>query len=227
MSEKDVAVIDKNTSISVVRSRAAAVVLLTAVAAAGCRSEKPSPQPSTSSAPAMPAASASSPAPSSPLPAPSTHSPTPTASTSAPSVGVPDRAAIRRVMTRTVEAADPSTHFVSDRSQVTTSDRHGGTLTAAVGQRYPTADGMGQLVFFWHGTRFLGWDAVTETDSVRNLTSGPGYFRITYLHYRPQDAECCPSLPPAAVTYTWQDSGRLVASGRRPQHISIRVKLLS
>jgi hypothetical protein len=128
-------------------------------------------------------------------------------------------------MARTVEAADPSTHLVLDSRPVTTSDRHGGTLTAAVGQRYPTADGMGQLVFFWHGTRFLGWDAITETDSVRSVTGGPGYFRITYLHYAPQDAECCPSLPPAPVTYTWEDSGRLVASGRRPQHVAIRVKL--
>ncbi|MEV5755101.1 LppP/LprE family lipoprotein [Actinoallomurus sp. NPDC052308] len=224
MSEKDVAVIDKNASL--VRSRAAAVVLLAAVTAAGCRPDRPAAQPSTSSAPTTPAA-ASSPASSSPSPTAGTLSPTPTADTAAPAVGVPDRAAVERVLTRTVEAADPSTHFVRDRTPVTTSDRHGGTLTAVVGRRYPTADGKGQLVFFWHGTRFLGWDAVTETDAVRDLTGGPGHFRITYLHYAPQDPECCASLPPAAVTYTWQDDGRLVPSGTRPEHgAAIRVKLL-
>ncbi|MEV5708651.1 LppP/LprE family lipoprotein [Actinoallomurus sp. NPDC052274] len=208
--------IDEN---ALARSRAAAVVLLAVVTAAGCRPDESSAQPSASSAPTTPAAAASSPAPSSP--------PTPTGATAAPAVGVPDRTAVERVLTRTVEAADPSTHFVRDRTPVTTSDRHGGTLTAVVGRRYPTADGKGQLVFFWHGTRFLGWDAVTEADAVRDLTGGPGYFRITYPHYAERDPECCPSLPPAAVTYTWQDGGHLVPSGTRPQHgAAIRVKLL-
>ncbi|GAA4633104.1 hypothetical protein GCM10023196_069330 [Actinoallomurus vinaceus] len=219
--------IENNARVSFVRPRAAAVVLLAAVTAAGCRPDKPSAQPPVFSAPATPTTAASSPVPSSPSPTAETRSPPPTASASVPAVGVPNRAAIRRVLARTVEAPDPSTHFVLDRRPVTTSDRQGGTLTAVVGQRYPTADGMGQLVFFWHGTRFLGWDAVTETDAVRGLTGGPGYFRITYPHYAPQDAECCPSLPPAAVRYTWEDSGRLVASGTRPQHgADIRVKLL-
>lgn len=218
---------------SLVRPRVTAVALLAAVllavtAAAGCRSEqRTAVRPPESSSPATPAGSAPNPVPSSPQPAPATRTATPTTSAAAPSAGVPDRAAIRRVLTRTVEAADPSTHFTSVRPPVTTSDRHGGTLTAVIGQRYPTADGKGQLVFFWHGTRFLGWDAGTETDAVRDVTAGPGSFRVTYLHYAERDPECCPSLPPATVTYTWQDGGRLAASGAPPAHgAAIRVKLL-
>ncbi|MCO5994782.1 LppP/LprE family lipoprotein [Actinoallomurus rhizosphaericola] len=226
MPERDVAVIDESVPLVRVRPRAAAVVLLAVVAATGCRSEeRPAARPPASSAPATPAASAPSPAPSSPLPVSGTLTDAPSAS--APAVGVPDQAAIRRVLTRTVEAADPSTHFVSDRPPVTTPDGHGGTLTAVIGQRYPTADGKGQLVFFWHGTRFLGWDAVTETDAVREVTAGPGRFRVTYLHYAARDPECCPSLPPAAVTYTWQDDGRLATAGTRPQHgAAVRVRLV-
>ncbi|MCO5973334.1 LppP/LprE family lipoprotein [Actinoallomurus soli] len=221
--------IDESVPLIRVRPRAAAVVLLAVVAATGCRSEERSAaRPSASSAPASSAASAPNPAPSSPLPAPGTLTDTPTPSASGPAVGVPGQAAIRRVLTRTVEAADPSTHFVSDRPPVTTPDGHGGTLTAVIGQRYPTADGKGQLVFFWHGTRFLGWDAVTETDAVRAVTAGPGSFRVTYLHYAARDPECCPSLSPAAVTYTWQDDDRLVPSGTRPQHgAAVRVRLMS
>ncbi|GAA0345429.1 LppP/LprE family lipoprotein [Actinoallomurus spadix] len=214
---------------SLVRPRVTAVALLAAVlvavtAAAGCRSEQRTAiRPPESASPATPAWSAPSPVPSSPQSAPATR----TASAAAPSAGVPDRAAIRRVLTRTVEAADPSTHFASVRPPVTTSDRHGGTLTAVIGQRYPTADGKGQLVFFWHGTRFLGWDTGTETDAVRGVTAGPGSFRVTYLHYAERDPECCPSLPPATVTYTWQDGGRLAASGAPPVHgAAVRVKLL-
>ncbi|MCO6009233.1 LppP/LprE family lipoprotein [Actinoallomurus purpureus] len=131
-------------------------------------------------------------------------------------------------MTRTVEVADPSTHFTGDSRPVTTSDRHGGDLTAVVGQRIPTADGKGQLVFFWHGTTFIGWDAVTETDSIRRITAGPGYFTVTYTHYAAKDPMCCASLPPVTITYAWQDSGRFVPSGEIPHHGDpIRVKLLS
>jgi hypothetical protein len=110
---------------------------------------------------------------------------------------------------------------------VTIDDGQGGTLTAAVGQRYPTADAHGQLVFFWHGTRFLGLDSVRESDSITRLSgTRTGAFRVTYPHYASKDAECCPSLPPVTVLYRWNGQ-RLSASGTPPLHSTpIRVHLL-
>ncbi|MGI5224393.1 LppP/LprE family lipoprotein [Actinoallomurus sp. CA-142502] len=134
----------------------------------------------------------------------------------APATGVPSRSAIRRVMARTTEVATSEGHFVLDQGPVSVADGYGGTLTAAVGQRYPTADAHGQLVFFWHDTRFLGLDSVRESDTITGLRRGTaGAFRVTYAHYAPSDAECCASLPPVTVAYRWTGS-RLVASGTPP-----------
>ncbi|WP_329248468.1 LppP/LprE family lipoprotein [Actinoallomurus sp. NBC_01490] len=144
---------------------------------------------------------------------------------STPASGAPDQATIQSAMTRTVEVADPTTHFAPVGSPVTASDRNGGTLTAVIGQRTPTADGHGQLVFFWQGSRFIGWDAETESMSIRKVTGANGYFTVTYVHYAANDPACCPSLAPVNVTYVWQDDG-FVPSGTRPTYGSaVRVKL--
>jgi hypothetical protein len=119
-------------------------------------------------------------------------------------------------MAGTREVAAPTEHFVPDRRPVSIADGYGGTLTAAVGQRYPTVDAHGQLVFFWHGTRFLGLDSVRVSDTIIGLRRGStGTFRVTYAHYAPEDAECCASLRPVTVAYRWTGS-RLAASGTPP-----------
>jgi hypothetical protein len=141
--------------------------------------------------------------------------------------GVPSLPAIQRVMAQTVELANATEHFVNDGGPKTVPDGHGGTLTAAIGQRYPTADGHGQLIFFWHGTHFLGWDAPQESTSITHLApAGAGAFRVSYLRYAPNDAECCPSLPPVTLDYHWTGQA-FTASGTPPQHGQpVRVRLL-
>lgn len=190
-----------------------AMVALTAgVALAGCRSSEAS----SSSSPATPNAVA-------------TVSSAPAAPPSTPPAGGTDQATIQRDMTRTVEAASPGVHFAPNGAPVTAPDRNGGTLTAAIGQRTPTADGHGQLVFFWQGSRFIGWDAETEAMSITKVTGGTGYFQVTYTHYAPNDPACCASLPPVTVTYVWQDNdGFTPSGGTRPAYGSpVRVKLNS
>lgn len=127
-------------------------------------------------------------------------------------------------MSRTVEAEDQNEHFTPGQ-QITVSDGQGGALTAIVGTRYPTADGYGQLVFFWHNDTFLGWNASKETMAVLKIASpAPGTFDVTYEHYAPNDSACCPSLPAVTVTYRW--NGTALASNGDPPNLLSSVKML-
>ena len=66
-----------------------------------------------------------------------------------------------------------------------------GSSTAAVGTVVPTTDGMGQLVFFWHNTRFVGWDAPDASMAIQALKPvGAGGFRVTYSNYTSNDPAC-------------------------------------
>jgi len=132
--------------------------------------------------------------------------------------GRPTRAAMTRETARTVEVGDTSEHFVPSGRSVTTKDGPL-ALTAVVGQRFPTADGYGQLVFFWRGRTFLGWDSIYESVSiVRVARWGAHTIRVTYAHYASGDAAYDPSLKPVSVDYRWR-GGRLVAS-RTPPSLS-------
>ena len=118
--------------------------------------------------------------------------------------GRPTRAAIRWEMKRTVEVGDTSEHFAPSGGRVTTKDGSF-ALTAVVGQRVPTADGYGQLVFFWRGRTFLGWDSIYESVSVLRITRwGSHTLRVTYAHYAAKDPAYDPSLPPVNVFYRWR-----------------------
>jgi LppP/LprE lipoprotein len=120
------------------------------------------------------------------------------------------------VMFRTVLVALPGEHFYPSGQLTTTSDGSGGKLTAEVGTNLPSTDGEGQLVFFWHNSRFLGWDSNLESMTVLELEpSGPTGFRVTYSNYAPNDPACCPSLIPISVAYRWSGE-RLVAQAPRP-----------
>ena len=119
-------------------------------------------------------------------------------------------------MSGTIEVAYPSTHFTPWSDPLTIADGRGGTLTAIVGVRYPTADAKGQLVFFWHGRQFLGWDSRYESNAIVGLSSpAPGVFAVRFAHYAPTDALCCPSLRPVQILYRWTGS-RIQASGTPP-----------
>jgi hypothetical protein len=111
---------------------------------------------------------------------------------------------VTSAMTRTVEVDLPGEHFIPSGDPVSTPDGAGGTLQAIVGIRTPTADGKGQLVFFFHNNAFVGWDADREALSVLGIeAAGPRSFKVTYANYGPNDPLAGASLPPAVVTYTW------------------------
>jgi hypothetical protein len=85
-----------------------------------------------------------------------------------------------------------------------------------VGGRCPTADGLGQIVFFWHNTTFIGLSSSYETVAVvgKIKSPAPGTFVISYANYKPSDPVCCPTLPPRKVTYGW--SGHILISNGVP-----------
>jgi hypothetical protein len=133
-----------------------------------------------------------------------------------PPTQTPSQAQITRVMQNTTLSAEPLEHFVPAGPLKTVPDGSGGTLTAAVGTVVPTTDGMGQLVFFWHNTRFIGWDAPDESMSIIALQSaGAGRFRVTYSNYTSDDPACCPSLVPISVLYRWR-GGEFAQDGSPP-----------
>ncbi|MGI5223928.1 LppP/LprE family lipoprotein [Actinoallomurus iriomotensis] len=188
-------------------------VLMAGTALTGCKSSDTASGASSPSAKGSPAS-------------PNLVATVPAAGGTPPVAGGPDQATIQNTMTRTVEVAAPTVHFAPVASPVTASDRTGGALTAVVGRRTPTADGHGQLVFFWQGNRFIGWDAETEAMSITKVTGGNGYFTVTYPHYAADDPACCASLPPVNVTYVWQDDGFVPSGGTRPTYgAPVRVKL--
>lgn len=119
-------------------------------------------------------------------------------------------------MQDTTLIGEPLEHFLPAGQLTTIGDGSGGHLTAAVGTIVPTTDGYGQLVFFWHNSRFIGWDAPAESMAIVRLRPvGTGRFRVTYSHYARADPACCPSLAPISVVYQWRGS-HFAAAGRPP-----------
>lgn len=139
----------------------------------------------------------------------------------------PTRAQIFNRIAHTHEVGSNRTTFRPVGKALTILDGRGtGTLTAVVGRRFPTADGKGQLVFFWHNNRFNGLSANYETAAVNALGSpAAGTFVITYARFKATDPLCCPTVAPLKVTYGW--SGRLLISNGAPPRfgsVAIRVK---
>jgi hypothetical protein len=119
-------------------------------------------------------------------------------------------------MSSTVEANIHSEHFTAWGKPMTVPDGHGGALTAVVGLRWPSADGYGQLLFFWHNQRFLGWDARYESIGIGPLRSGgAGVVRARFTRYAAHDPLCCPSLKPEWISFRW-DGHALISSRRAP-----------
>lgn len=130
----------------------------------------------------------------------------------------PSESEINAVMRRTIEYDDPSTHFgVLSSSPITVSDGYDGWITAVVGTRYPTADGYGKLVFFWHDKKFIGWNAVYESISAKIVDYGTGYFIVSYPQYASRDPLSSPSLSNINITYTW-NGNNFTSTGDPPQN---------
>ncbi|GAA1572296.1 hypothetical protein GCM10009804_30780 [Kribbella hippodromi] len=129
-------------------------------------------------------------------------------------------------MARTVEVKQPAVHFVPSGVRATVSDGGAGKLTAVVGTRSGAADGGGQVVFFFHGNKFVGWDGDTETTGVQRLAgSGAGAFTIRYTHYAAGDPACCPSLAPVTIHWNWQDGDGFAPSGGPRPHLGTPVAI--
>jgi LppP/LprE lipoprotein len=132
---------------------------------------------------------------------------------------------VRHWMHRTREVHDARTHFTRRGRRVSVPDGDGGSITAVVGGRAPTADGYGQLVFFFHGRVFLGWDTIRESIAIAPIHRGRGSrIVVPYVHYAPDDALCCPTRGRRVVIYRW--TGRRIApDGRPPNATGARVRL--
>jgi hypothetical protein len=131
---------------------------------------------------------------------------------------VPSIREISFELNRTVEIADKTTHFSANSQPVTVSDGAGGWLTAVIGVRFPTADGKGQLAFFWHNATFIGFDTHTESNQINGISaSGVSTFAVQYTHYAPTDPLCCPSLAPVTIEYHWNGHA-MTPSGSPPGH---------
>jgi hypothetical protein len=142
-------------------------------------------------------------------------------------LSAPSAAQINARLRHTIEIGTTGEYFRNlGNKPLTIKDGRGtGTLTAVVGTRWPTADALGQVVFFWHNTTFIGQSADYETTAVRSLRSpAAGTFNITYAHYKASDPTCCPTLKPVKVTYGW--SGKILISNGVPpkQGKAVRVK---
>jgi hypothetical protein len=107
-------------------------------------------------------------------------------------------------------------HYVPLGNPVTIPDGRGGALTAvaAVVER---SDGTTGNVFFWHDRRFLQLASDRGTDrAIKIISPRPAVLLVQFAHYGPNDDPCCPTLPPARVTYVW--TGRALASTGTPSY---------
>lgn len=133
-----------------------------------------------------------------------------------PSAREPSANQIAAVMWRTVLVRERFEHFYPAGQLATVSDGSGGEFIAEVGTVLPSTDGDGQLVFFWHNRRFVGWDSPLDNMDVLDIHAlHDGTFRVTYANYASNDPACCPSLIPISVVYRW-NGHRFVAEGPLP-----------
>jgi hypothetical protein len=139
--------------------------------------------------------------------------------TSASAPNRPTTAQINKVLSEAVEVAPGEPANCKGKTcerlhrldtVVIVTDGHGGWLTAVPAERWPTADGYGQLVLFWHDRGFVGSETLAhlpslgpEAVSLAIVGSGPDRIVIRFARYRPSDAMCCPSLKPMTIVYTW------------------------
>jgi len=139
-------------------------------------------------------------------PEPTTAPESTTTSTSEVPPPPPTAAQVDLVMSQTVPDDAPNEHYVRSSDPVVVGDGAGGTLTAVAGSRTNTADGGGQLVFFWHNDTFIGWNTDHESFKLQVDPQGADAVGVTYVWLQPDDAACCPTGQ-AVVVYGWDGSG--------------------
>jgi LppP/LprE lipoprotein len=135
------------------------------------------------------------------------------------------RSVVRYWVHRTIEVGGTGEGFRVISRRATTRDGAGGSITAVVGLRQPSADGKGQLLFFFRGRRFLGWDRIYESIAIDRISAPRrNRIRVHYANYKPTDPLCCPTLRPVTVDYRW--TGRRIRPSRpAPRSTGRRVRL--
>ena len=92
----------------------------------------------------------------------------------------------------------------------------GGGNTLHVQKGLCAADGRCQTLFIYLNDRFLGTDWAEPSLSILDVApAGTGQFNVTYASYVEGDPACCPSQPPATITFRW-DGTRLRPDGIAP-----------
>jgi hypothetical protein len=128
------------------------------------------------------------------------------------------RSTVLALLGAAAERGTSGEHLALEGKIVTISDGRGGTITAVPAVRFPTADGLGQYILFWHDTTFLGSDRLAKLPSLGEeavsagiVKSGTGFVTVAFAQYRPSDPMAAPSLPTEDVTYRW-NGAHLIAS---------------
>jgi len=115
-------------------------------------------------------------------------------------------AGVRALLAATHEVDYPDEHFSVIGTPVEGADGHGGTVSAAMGERDPSADGKGMIVAFWHNATFVGFAQDFEVLALNSVRSaGPSRFTVLYVNYRDSDPLCCPTGKPPLlpIDYRW------------------------
>jgi hypothetical protein len=142
---------------------------------------------------------------------------TATTSTSVPAIsGGPTQEEIAHVMLRTRPANDPAQHYLPVDSGMSIGDGTGGILTTVVGRRTNTANGEGQLVFFWHDSTFLGWASDREAFTVAVNPAGEAAWTLTYFR-SPQTF--------THVSYRWVGGNIVTVGELSPDWLGTKVYL--
>jgi hypothetical protein len=150
------------------------------------------------------------------------------AAASAAAPVTPTHTAVVRLVATANEYAVPmgkgstGEHLHQDGHAVVVPDGRGGWITAIPVVRWPTADGLGGYVLFWHNRTFVGSSSPGtatnlghEAVAVSIVRGGRNNIVLRYAVYKPSDAACCPSLPPVRIGYGWNGS-HIVASSKVP-----------
>jgi hypothetical protein len=72
------------------------------------------------------------------------------------------------------------------------------TLRVLVGQ-----GDAGERAFFFTGGRYIGNDAIDDSDSVRVVRAGNSSVALSYRLFKPGDKACCPKGGSARVLFRW------------------------
>ncbi|WP_258112636.1 LppP/LprE family lipoprotein [Alicyclobacillus sp. SP_1] len=131
----------------------------------------------------------------------------------------PSASAVHAVMASTSEIQDTGEDFSETSKPILTPDGQGGTLSAVVGTRNPTADGLGQILFFFHNNTWVGLNSHAEATQIKSvIPDGAEAFQVTYVNYASNDPMYAPNLPPVTVIYRWE-KGRMVPSRELPKGV--------